>query len=436
MPYVQGKLKGQLTAPELRRMIKLHNKMVGITIPTGSKRDDLIKIIESNGFKIDHAKQKLIPTSKKMIRKNNVPLPPPVKRKAKAKKSEPSIDDEIAKLMKSSDKLDKKSKPKAKKPNIDDEINNLMKISDELEAKKKAPKPKKTPVPKKAEEPLKSEFKKLLEANKELLLSMKMSGAVDNRYEYFLSIVNTTSEDKLSPKLKILKANIKPAVKKPKKEYKTPSKGEIFKDNITPEKEDPKWKIYVKLLNDNKDKLMKMPRKIDNQNKFDNQYSFFMNKNGSKYITVNELMKLVKEELKEKPVPKGSHRMPDGSIMKDKDMKSAPKDKKEPEKDNEKNLKYLQKVTLKFIEDHKEWLLPARKSGADNGYEYYMNMFNKDMKSIKELKFLIYFLENEVEGYKTGTNARGVINPFNKKNKPVRKMPKASYELYQKIKNL
>ena len=215
MPYVQGKLKGQLTAPELRRMIKLHNKMVGITIPTGSKRDDLIKIIENNGFKIDHAKQKLIPTSQKMIRKKNVPLPPPpakkkakqyldisissAKRKAKAKKSEPSIDDEIAKLMKSSDKLDKKSKPKTKKPNIDDEIGSLMKISDELEAKK--------------EEDKWKEFLDIVEANKEILLKKIRPDDKKNKnqYDYYKFKYINRKKEKENPKrmIRLVKNKIK-----------------------------------------------------------------------------------------------------------------------------------------------------------------------------------------------------------------------------------
>tara|TARA_R110000772_G_scaffold94038_1_gene191721 strand:- start:47 stop:643 length:597 start_codon:yes stop_codon:yes gene_type:complete len=198
MPYVRGKLKGQLTAPELRRMIKLHNKMVGITIPTGSKRDDLIKIIESNGFKIDHAKQKLIPTSQKMIRKKNVPLPP-VKKKGKAKKSEPSIDDEIDKLMKSSDKLDKKSKPKTKKPNIDDEIGSLMKISDELEAKK--------------EEDKWKEFLDIVEANKEILLKKMRPDDKKNKnqYDYYKFKYINRKKEKENPKrmIRLVKNKIK-----------------------------------------------------------------------------------------------------------------------------------------------------------------------------------------------------------------------------------
>ena len=199
MPYVRGKLKGELTAPELRRMIKLHNKMVGITIPTGSKRDDLIKIIESNGFKIDHAKQKLIPTSQKMIRKKNVPLPPPAKRKAKTKKSEPSIDDEIDKLMKSSDKLDKKSKPKTKKPNIDDEIGSLMKISDELEAKK--------------EEDKWKEFLDIVEANKEILLKKMRPDDKKNKnqYDYYKFKYINRKKEKENPKrmIRLVKNKIK-----------------------------------------------------------------------------------------------------------------------------------------------------------------------------------------------------------------------------------
>jgi hypothetical protein len=64
MPYKSGKLKGQLTLPELRKLIKAHNKLQSITIPPRIKRDELIKLIETNGFKINHEEQKTRSESK------------------------------------------------------------------------------------------------------------------------------------------------------------------------------------------------------------------------------------------------------------------------------------------------------------------------------------------------------------------------------------
>jgi len=90
MPYKSGNLKGQLTAPELRRMIKEHNKLMSIKVPPKTDRDGLIKLINDNGYKVDHENKKLVP-SVKMKRKPTVKLPaePPKKtaeEKAEAKK--------------------------------------------------------------------------------------------------------------------------------------------------------------------------------------------------------------------------------------------------------------------------------------------------------------------------------------------------------------
>ena len=85
MPYLKGKLKGQLTAPELRRMIKEHNKLMSITIPPKTDRDGLIKLINDNGYKINHEKQIL--TINKVMRKPNIKLPPaPTPKTAEEKK--------------------------------------------------------------------------------------------------------------------------------------------------------------------------------------------------------------------------------------------------------------------------------------------------------------------------------------------------------------
>ena len=105
MPYKRGILKGQLTAPELRRMIKAHNKLVSINIPPKTNRDGLIKLIEDAGYKIDHAKQVL--RVDKVVRKKNIKLPPPPtpktaeeKKQMKIKKDKKKLDDNLKLKMK------------------------------------------------------------------------------------------------------------------------------------------------------------------------------------------------------------------------------------------------------------------------------------------------------------------------------------------------
>tara|TARA_R110002124_G_scaffold118343_1_gene275648 strand:- start:3825 stop:4811 length:987 start_codon:yes stop_codon:yes gene_type:complete len=83
-----------LTLNELRRLVKKHNQLMDIIIPPKTNRDALIKLIEKNGFTVDHDKKKIVPKVQ-MKRKPTVPLPPAPPKKteeekkvAKAKKVE------------------------------------------------------------------------------------------------------------------------------------------------------------------------------------------------------------------------------------------------------------------------------------------------------------------------------------------------------------
>jgi len=49
----------KLTAAEIRKLIKAHNVLTKITIPKGAKRDDLIKLVEKNGYSVDHDNKKI-----------------------------------------------------------------------------------------------------------------------------------------------------------------------------------------------------------------------------------------------------------------------------------------------------------------------------------------------------------------------------------------
>ncbi len=61
MPYKTGKLKGQLTTAEIRKLIRGHNILTSIKIPKGADRDDIIKIIENKGYSVNHEKKSLDP---------------------------------------------------------------------------------------------------------------------------------------------------------------------------------------------------------------------------------------------------------------------------------------------------------------------------------------------------------------------------------------
>lgn len=74
---------GELNASELRRLIREHNKLVSLKIPKGTNRDGLIKLIKSQGYEIDHKRQRLFPirvqSNKKYPPVVNLPPAPPKK---------------------------------------------------------------------------------------------------------------------------------------------------------------------------------------------------------------------------------------------------------------------------------------------------------------------------------------------------------------------
>ncbi len=61
MPYKTGKMKGELTTPEIRKLIKAHNVLVSIKIPKGAKREDIMALIKKNGYEVNHEKKALVP---------------------------------------------------------------------------------------------------------------------------------------------------------------------------------------------------------------------------------------------------------------------------------------------------------------------------------------------------------------------------------------
>ena len=102
MVYKSGALKGQLTTPEIRKLISAHNKLTDIKIKKGATRDDIIKLLKNSGWSVDHEKQSLIPLDrprKKIItlkEAKEVTKPKPKtelqKQKLKEKKEEKEVE--------------------------------------------------------------------------------------------------------------------------------------------------------------------------------------------------------------------------------------------------------------------------------------------------------------------------------------------------------
>jgi hypothetical protein len=123
MPYKSGKMKGQLTNAEIKKLIRGHNKLVDIKIPTGATRETLLKLVSSNGYKLDHKKEALVPKVA-MKRKPKVTLnrakeltkPKPASPKTKARrqkaKQKKAVESavKIKKIIKYKEKGDKDDK--------------------------------------------------------------------------------------------------------------------------------------------------------------------------------------------------------------------------------------------------------------------------------------------------------------------------------------
>jgi len=63
-----------LTAAELITLIKAHNKLVSIKVRASMKRETLIKLIEDNGYKVDHKNKKIVDAKKTRPRRPKVTL--------------------------------------------------------------------------------------------------------------------------------------------------------------------------------------------------------------------------------------------------------------------------------------------------------------------------------------------------------------------------
>ena len=136
MVYKTGKLKGELTTTEIRKLIRAHNVLVSIKIPKGASRDDIIAVLKKNKYKVDHEGGALVPLvemkrrNKITITKADAVLPKP---KTKEERLEAKATKDKAKATKAKEVLEKESKIKATGVQQGAAIQRLI-------SKKKAPK--------------------------------------------------------------------------------------------------------------------------------------------------------------------------------------------------------------------------------------------------------------------------------------------------------
>ena len=117
MPYKKGKLKGQLTTAEIRKLISAHNKLSKITIPPRSTREQIMDILDKNGFSVDHEKELLVQKKAQQMDINLEKAKEVTKRKPKAQ-PKPEPKKEVLQLEDKPKPKEEKKKP-VKKPMAD-----------------------------------------------------------------------------------------------------------------------------------------------------------------------------------------------------------------------------------------------------------------------------------------------------------------------------
>lgn len=63
----------ELSTAEIRKLIRMHNKLTDIKIPKGAKRDDILALLDKNGYKVDHERKAIVPKVQ-MQRKKTIKL--------------------------------------------------------------------------------------------------------------------------------------------------------------------------------------------------------------------------------------------------------------------------------------------------------------------------------------------------------------------------
>lgn len=136
-----------LSKPELRKLIRAHNVLSKITIPKGASLDDMVKMVEKAGYKVNHEKKRLdakVKRGKQITLKQaeEITKPKPKtalqKQKAEEKKEEKAVEQKKKErdIRKKAVAEEKKRQKKMPKKDIKDKTQSISKV----EKKKMPPK--------------------------------------------------------------------------------------------------------------------------------------------------------------------------------------------------------------------------------------------------------------------------------------------------------
>jgi hypothetical protein len=220
MPYKSGKMKGELTTTEIRKLIRAHNVLVSIKIPKGSKREDIMAIVKKAGYMVDHEKQALRPVSKGKVKK----LPVVDMNKATQVLPKPKTKEEKAVAKKSKDMKKKEKEDKIKAEGVKQGAalqkviskRNVKKVEqkkeDEVRPKSKVGRPRVDPSKIKVIEPKKKEEPKK-KSNFDRDVNIKFLKFTDDEKtaikKYFKSIEEVPLTITFSPLYRELSINMK-----------------------------------------------------------------------------------------------------------------------------------------------------------------------------------------------------------------------------------
>ncbi len=186
MPYKSGKLKGELTTAEIRKLIRAHNKLVSIKIPPKTDRDGLLSLLKKHGYKVDHEKKEIRATTRP--RKPNITL----KQAEGITKPEPLTEEQ--KKKRAENKKKKEEKVKKREGELIEAGAKLGKVRERVKARKGV---KKTD----GKTMSLSEFNKKL---KEMLGGEKLNKASEKRLEEVRKMVKDGSRKVKEIKKKVL----------------------------------------------------------------------------------------------------------------------------------------------------------------------------------------------------------------------------------------
>lgn len=265
---------GELTAPELRKLIRAHNILSKITIPKGTDREGLIKLIEGKNYMIDHKNKVIKPQVKRgkqitLKQAEELTKPKPVSeavKKARAEKKKEQEEEkkkEIKIAKKEAVQEFKKKQKEAKK-----EIKKAEKLNAEKDLKKKSIVNNKKDMGETAfiKQQKKLQLQKQKETRRALLKSKppvdkttrrgkpvkKKELTLAEKKEKLKQLEKEASEleKKKSDKKEILKSEKKPVVKKPavKKPVVKKAKGGDPINKLTGPEAEELWEKVKKLM--------------------------------------------------------------------------------------------------------------------------------------------------------------------------------------------